>query len=124
MPNNLIQNIYDELSEVLPREWNKVIFYAEYGDASFGIEYYYTVGNSAMTKCFDQPGMTRQVLMKCFMKIDKILKKYRAELSDKQRWTNMTMVFFDSGETKVDFDYTDLSECAYKYKEQWRENYL
>ena len=36
----------------------------------------------------------------------------------------MTMIVSETGQMHTDFDYTDLSEGAYRFKKDWKNKYL
>ena len=61
--------------------------------------------------------------MFAFKQIDNMVMKERSK-AEGSLWTNMTMIIEPDGKMHVDFDYTDLSENAYKYSKQWKKAYL
>ena len=64
----MLQGIASILEETLPEDWSKVVFYAEYAEGAFSIEYYVAgSGKDDFVKCFDQKGVSRASLMKNFM---------------------------------------------------------
>ena len=53
----MLQGIASILEETLPEDWSKVVFYAEYAEGAFSIEYYVAgSGKDDFVKCFDQKG--------------------------------------------------------------------
>lgn len=61
----MLQGIASILEETLPEDWSKVVFYAEYAEGAFSIEYYVAgSGKDDFVKCFDQKGVSRASLMK------------------------------------------------------------
>ena len=51
----MLQGIASILEETLPEDWSKVVFYAEYAEGAFSIEYYVAgSGKDDFVKCFDQ----------------------------------------------------------------------
>ena len=54
----MLQGIASILEETLPEDWSKVVFYAEYAEGAFSIEYYVAgSGKDDFVKCFDRKEM-------------------------------------------------------------------
>ena len=107
----MLQGIASILEETLPEDWSKVVFYAEYAEGAFSIEYYVAgSGKDDFVKCFDQKGVSRASLMKNFMAINKFIEPERAALKPEK--------------FKVDYDYSDMTENAYARKKAWKKKYL
>lgn len=119
---NIYQAIFDELSKYLNAEWNKLIVYLEYGNASYSFAFYIYM-NGKYVKCYDIPGITDKELAESFSAIDKIVSEERSK-DEKNLWTNMTMIVTKTGQMHTDFDYTDLSEGTYQFKKNWKKKYL
>ena len=115
------QMIFDELSQYLFQSWEKLIVYLEYGEGYNSISFYEKINNQYL-KCYDMPGVAEEELDHSFAVIDKVISKERGKMKDP--WTNMTMVVDRSGKMRTDYDYTDLSEGAYRYLKQWKKKYL
>ena len=82
----MLQGIASILEETLPEDWSKVVFYAEYAEGAFSIEYYVAgSGKDDFVKCFDQKGVSRASLMKNFMAINKFIEPERAALKPERR---------------------------------------
>jgi len=123
MINEMIyQAIFDELSKYLTVDWNKLIVYLEYGEASYSFAFYIHAGDKYI-KCYDIPGISEKELAKSFSNIDKLVSKERDKEKDRL-WTNMTMTVTKTGQMHTDFDYTDLSEGTYQFKKSWKKKYL
>ena len=120
----IYQKIYDELEKYFPAGWNKVIYYAEYGEGVYQMEFFVSDYKGEYIKCFDIPGVTMRELLDTFKIIDGYIKKTRSNLSEKDRWTNMTVTMYSTGKFEAHFDYTDLSENGYEYKKAWKKQYL
>ncbi len=89
----MLQGIASILEETLPEDWSKVVFYAEYAEGAFSIEYYVAgSGKDDFVKCFDQKGVSRASLMKNFMAINKFIEPERAALKPEKRWGSMTLI--------------------------------
>ena len=121
--DRVIQKIFDTIEPFAPNGWAKLVFYAEYDQYSYSMEFY-ALSDGRFVKCFDLPGVSRNDLIEAFDKIDKALATERKKLSGKNTWTSMTMVVQSDGKVKVDYDYADLTEGAYAYKKAWKKKYL
>ena len=122
MNDKIYQAIFDELSKYLTAEWDKLIVYLEYGNASYSFAFYIKAGDKYI-KCYDIPSVSDKELAKSFSAIDKIVSKERSQ-EKKALWTNMTMTVTKTGQMHTDFDYTDLSEGTYQFKKNWKKKYL
>ena len=120
--SSVYQAIYDELNKYLLPDWEKLIVYLEYGEASYSFSFYVKT-SAGYCKCFDLPGVSENELLDSFSAIDQFVSSERMKNGD-DLWSNMTMVVNSSGDMKVDFDYTDLSVGAYQYSNEWKEKYL
>lgn len=118
----IYQTIYDELSKYLPSEWDKLIVYLEYGNASYSFSFYIQI-DGKYVKCYDIPDISEKELAKSFSNIDKVVSVERNKGNDKL-WTNMTMTVTKTGQMHTYFDYTDLSEGTYQFKKNWKKKYL
>lgn len=117
------QRVFDCIDEFLPEQWNKVVFYAEYDEGSYCIEFWVNVG-SGYVKCYDLPGIPRTELRRAFADADEFICSERETLSENDLWSSMTMVVKNNGKVQVDYDYTDLTEVAYEHKQAWKKKYL
>ncbi|HIU12899.1 MAG TPA: DUF600 family protein [Candidatus Fimiplasma intestinipullorum] len=119
--DKIFQMIYDELSKYLPEQWTKLVVYLEHGEASYSYSFY-VMKDHQYTKCFDLPDISEDDLLNSFKRIEKEVSEERNHLETK--WSNMTMVINSEGNMKTDFDYSDLSQGNYEYKEAWKKKYL
>lgn len=122
MQKKTFQTIFNEVSKCLPEEWNKLVVYLEYGEDAYTYAFYVQI-NGKYVNGFDIPGASEKKIADCFKKIDMTVLKDRKASKD-ELWTNMTMIVGATGTMHTDFDYTDLTEGAYKYKKQWKAKYL
>lgn len=116
------QDIFDTLQEVLPDDWRKVVFYAEYGENSYSMKYFVDTGNGEYTDCFKLKDISKQDIIKAFAVIDSKIMPVRRELSKKDTWSVMTIVIDDKGNFKADYEYS--SEGLTEHYEKWKEKYL
>ena len=119
---HIYQSIYDELEKYLFPEWDKLIVYLEYGNASYSFSFYVWAKDKYL-KCYDIPLISEKELAESFSKIDRIVSAERNKEND-NLWTNMTMTITKDGQMHTDFDYTDISEGTYQFKKNWKKKYL
>lgn len=124
MNNEIYQEIFDLLSEVLPADWKKFVLYVAYTPGSFAIKYYTRNENGIYTDCFSQQKVSRAQLVKIFMEIDKRISLERNLLEDNNKWNVMTMIVDSNGRIKVDYDYVDISENSIDYEKKWKAKYI
>lgn len=122
MTSNTFQGIYEQIAPYLPKGFSKIVIYLEYGKASYSFAFYAKV-NGEYIKCYDWPGFSESVSWKVFEQIDQLVGKEREKSTD-QLWSNMTITIDNNGSFHSDYDYTDLSDCAYAYKKAWKSKYL
>ena len=124
MNNDIFQKIYDVFSDLLPVKWLKVIFRADYTEGSYSMKYYVAGDDGRFIDCYSLPGISRPQIIQAFKEINKFLSPERAGLSEKDRWSVLTMTINADGSFKTDFDYSDISESAITYMEEWEKKYL
>ena len=124
MNSDIFQNTFNLLLDYLPVDWNKWIFYAAYTNGSYSMKYYTKSEDSGWIDCFSQKDITRSDLIKLFIKINNSLSKERNDLSDKDRWTVLSMIVDSNGNMTSEFDYTDISDCEIEYERKWEKKYL
>lgn len=117
------EKLLDELLDVVPANWNKIVLYAEYTAASYSFKYFVN-SEDKYIDCFDLKGIDETLLIQKFMKLDEIIRPSRAGLSGKNKWSVMTVVFQNDGNFKTEFDYTDISENSVEYFQKWKTKYL
>ena len=124
MKNISYQGIFNTLQEVLPDDWHKVVFYANYGDSSYSMKYFVDSGDGLYTDCFKLKDIPKRDIIKAFAVIDSQIMPIRKELSKKDTWSVMTLVVDDEGNFKADYEYDDISEDTIGYYQRWKEKYL
>lgn len=122
MDENLFQNIFDRLSDLLPKDWKTVVFYAGYTQGSYSMKFYVDSGNGQYQDCYNIPEITDLQLIQVFMAIDDEIVSVRNKLEEK--WTVLTLIVDSEGDFKTYFDYTDISETAIEYQIEWEKQYL
>ena len=118
----IYQMIFDELHIFLTPEWEKLIIYLEYGEGSYAYSFY-EKRKTGFVNGYDLPGVSEKAIDSSFKSIDRfILNERNKEKSE--LWTNMTMIVDNDGNMHTDFDYTNLTDCAYEYSKEWKSKYL
>ena len=120
MDEMIYQFIFDEISEITKINWERMVIYLEYGTASYSFVYY-VKSNGEYIQCFDVEGLSEDIILQKFRNIDSRVSQERKSCD---KWSTMTMTISDTGDFKVDFDYSDLSQGTYLYKKEWKKKYL
>lgn len=111
------------LVNVLPKDWEKALLFAQITDGSYELFYYAKV-KGAYYNNFDlektEYGISRKDVRECFRNIYEILLPDYHE----KGWYAMTYILSKSGEFTLDYEYTDYSEDTLSYKKIWKEKYL
>ena len=121
MDEELFQDIFDVLQDVLPDKWSKLVFYAAYFEGSYSMKYYIDNGTGQYQDCFSL--FSRKDLIKKFMELDKIIIASRKKLSDKDMWTCLTMIVEENGDFCTKFDYNTIVDPI-KYEQIWKKKVL
>lgn len=124
MNNEVIQEVFDKLQDVLPDKWEKVVLFVGYTAESYSMKFYTSDENGVYTDCFSQAELGEDDLILLFMQLDKILSRERNSLDDKNKWTVLTMIVESDGSVKTELEYNDISENFLAYEKQWKETYL
>ena len=124
MDNQDFQIVYNILGNVLPVDWKKVAFCAEYTEGSYSMKYYVDLGNGEYIDCYNLEGISRKSVIRTFININKQLSKIRESLPKEKRWNVITLLIDNSGKFKAEYDYDDISENVIKYHENWEKKYL
>lgn len=114
------QSIFNTLQEILPDDWHKVVFYAQYGENSYSMKYFVDSGDGVYTDCFKLKGISKRDIIKAFALIDSQIMPIRKKLSKKDTWSVMTLIVDDEGNFKADFEYEDISEDSIGYYQRWK----
>lgn len=99
--DTLYRTIFDQISNFLPGNWEKVVIWLMYGTGSF--EYgFYVQQNGSMIKCFDLPGVDKFEIKGAFINIDVIVNGPRGALDEK--WDNMVLTVLPDGKMHAEFN--------------------
>ncbi len=124
MNEEIFQKVFDQLQDVIPVDWKKIIFYAGYTSGSYTMKYYVDLGDGKFIDCFELKKNSKAELIKLFIEINKIISIERNTLSQNIRWNVLTMIIDENGEMKTEFDYSDLSENSIGFEVEWKNKYL
>lgn len=124
MNEKLFQSIFDKINDVLPNQWNRVVFFAGYTKGSYSMKFYVDNGNGEYIDCFSLNNINKPQLIQLFISIDKIISQERNKIDEKNRWTVLSMIVDSNGIMKTEFDYVDISEKAISYEQDWKKKYL
>ncbi|GMA98772.1 immunity protein YezG family protein [Pelosinus sp. IPA-1] len=135
METSVMEDIYGKIanivSEMIPEEWDKVYLYAQVSEGvqSFYFHYYpqgqkNTVYSPDIVDIFDvdedSMDMLTLDLCNCCKELWEEFKNSKQDL-----WTNLTFILESTGEFKIDYDYTELSEIDdYERQIIWEYNNL
>ena len=118
------QSIFNVLLEVLPDNWHKVVFFAEYAESSYSMKYFVDFGDGKFVECFKLGDIPKRNIIRSFALIDNLIMPVRRELTKKDTWSVMTLSIDKEGYFKADYDYDDISEDPIEYYQKWKNKYL
>lgn len=124
MNEEIFQNVFDILQDLLPESWTNMVFYTSYTSGSYSMKFYVNTGNGQYIDCFNIPGLNRSQLVAAFIKINEELSKERDKQIPQNRWNVFTMTVNSQGMMHADFDYTNIDEDTIDYERRWKEKYL
>ncbi len=127
-----MKKLFDVLTKIFKgsflSKWRKVVLYAELSENGYDISFYcFKDELSVPVQCYDMErfGVKETTINDTIDKVYEALKPFwnGSVKSDKGAWTNCTFIL-TKNECSMDVDYTDLVDCAYEYREQWKKRYL
>lgn len=124
MDTEMYQNILDSLQEVLPENWEKLVFYSNYFQGSYSMKYYVKGNDGKYVDCFSMHGVSKEDLMNLFREIDKIIMPVRTKLREKDKWSVLTLTLDKDGRFHAEYDFTDFPEGTITYERGWEKIYL
>lgn len=124
MDELMYQNIFDIIESMLPNGWNKVVLYANYSEGSYSIKFYVKNADNQYKDCYSLEGVSKAGLIKVFMSIDKIISPERKKLTNKEKWSVMTLVVNRKGTFKAEYEYENISDNLFEYESAWKTKYL
>lgn len=128
---NKVQEIFEYLQSVIPCDWKKICMSAEINDESYDICYYvYTSKQNEPIQCFDLSQfyeIETEDVLDIFEKVEcslQSLKVCMIELSEKNNWTNYTLILNEDLSFNEYFDYVDDETSQIDYMDEWKKKYL
>lgn len=114
MLESKLNKVADLLTEVLPENWEKVIFHGDFDDTYYDF-YYYVKINNKYIQCFnlDMYGIDKESVQSCFEKIFKICSGI------KKTWSSFDLAIDNEGSFKIDYNYENELTI-----DEWKEKYL
>lgn len=116
---NVINEIWELIEDIIPDGFNKICFYVVYSVNSFEMNFYVNI-NGQYLDAFHL-GVSKSKILSIFIKIDKMIKKVKF-YSNKP--TAITLMIDNNGMVKTDMDYNDHSEDSIEYIRNWKKKYL
>lgn len=123
MDNSIFQIILDSILSLNIPAWNKLVFYAQYDKDSYEMKFYIEHGGK-FKDCFSL-GIPTNVLIDCFVKLDKEVCKARDQFlkESHELWNVMTIIFDSNMRFRTEFEYSEV-EDSISYKSEWKKKYL
>lgn len=118
------QSIVNILQTVFPKEWDRIVFYAEYTTGSYSMKYYFKSESDEYKDCYSIKEFNKAQFVKVYKEINKILSKERDNLSDENKWFAFTLILNADGKFKSEFDYNSHEEKVLQFQEDWKKKYL
>lgn len=121
---NIIQETVDFILPLLPKKWEKFIFYAEYCMNSYSMKFFVNTKRKQYLDCYHLPNVNHEKIDFIFPKIHSVLNPIWNKLSGKNKWTVMTISVDHDGNCTVEYDYSDHSKSLIGWEEDWKKKYL
>lgn len=118
------QAIFSVIEGLLPSGWDRVVFFAEYGEGFRCIEFYVKGKTGPFIKCYDLVGANQDEMYDAFDVADSAIRSERSAIPTDKLWRVMTMSVDCSGNFNIDYDYSGADEDPYEWKMEWKRRYL
>lgn len=116
---NFHKNVYLLLKDIVPKGFQKIVFYAMYTEGSFEMNFY-TYINGQYVDAY-HIGVNKSKILSIYMKIDKLIKEIDFPV---QRPTFITLEIDSDGRTRSSYDYNDYSGNTIEFIKDWKKKYL
>ncbi|WP_111292767.1 antitoxin YezG family protein [Bacillus safensis] len=131
-PEYVYKQIVDVIARTIPVKWTKVYLYCEVVEGSQTAYFYFSTEEND-----DQPVYSHDItqlfevseheykerwhqLVDCIQELRRVF-----EQSGQEPWTNLTMIFNETGDFNIEFNYDDLSNTnPHERKTIWKYNHL
>jgi len=118
----LYQNLVNEIADLLPQNWGRVVMYSQITQNSYEIFFYVKKGEGYISvyNLEEETSLSKRDIRAAFKKIYELLLPDQIE----KNWFCMTFILTKEGFFKVEYDYEDHSTNTLSYKSQWKSKYL
>lgn len=113
--------IFNEIQDYLPKEWDSVVYYALYTSDSYSMKYFVKKDNEYID-CFDL--FTDDELLDLFKRLNTIIQNFKEDLKESNKWTSMVLTVNSDGKFKTDYNYLKLDDISVKYEQSLKDKYL
>ncbi len=117
------QGIVDILYDILPKDWEKAVFMAEYTSGSYSMRCYSDNKDGCFQDVSKDSTVSKIQVVKSFKRIHSLLSKQREDMGEK-KWYAMTLHFERQGKFKAEFDHKNHEENVLQYIEEWKHRNL
>ncbi|ASS70223.1 antitoxin YezG family protein [Bacillus atrophaeus] len=129
----LYQKIAEQINDMIPSEWSKVVLYAEILDGSREVYFFFqTPENDEYIYSHDIPEqfqVSKKIYTELLIDLQELFKQLHNEFKENnpEAWTNLTLNLESNGTFSIDYDYEDVIESTLdEYQRQmiWEYNNL
>ncbi|MCY8951431.1 antitoxin YezG family protein [Bacillus atrophaeus] len=110
----LYQKIAEQINDIIPSEWNRVVLYAEILDDSREVYFFFNSNESdEFIYSHDIPEhfqVSEQIYDDLLIKLQNLFDELRNEYKENnpEVWTNLTLKLESNGKFSIDYDYEDV----------------
>ncbi|MBD0408796.1 antitoxin YezG family protein [Bacillus sp. 1021] len=110
----LYQKIAEQINEMIPSQWKKIVLYAEILDDSADIYFYFTTLNNSdylfshyIPEHFE---VSEEIYDQLLIELQELFEELKAEfkLGNQDIWTNLTLKLENTGKFSIDYNYDDV----------------
>lgn len=133
METSKIQNIYpkiaNELSNIIPEEWKKILVYSEWREGYERIYFYYYPKNRVdpiySLDIIDIFDIEEELIEETEMNLQRYFRELWAEYKNQEKCTYLTIKLEYTGKMSVEYGYENVSEVSPVDKQnEWIKKYL
>ncbi|MBU5247232.1 antitoxin YezG family protein [Bacillus halotolerans] len=109
----LYQQIAEQLNDMIPSEWTKIILYAELNDSSEVYFFFNTPQSGEYIYSHDIPkqfDVSKQIYVSLLIELQELFEELREEFkaNNQDIWTHLTFKLENTRKFSIDYDYTDV----------------
>ncbi|MEC0406293.1 antitoxin YezG family protein [Bacillus velezensis] len=115
----LYQKIAEQINEIIPSEWERVILYAEILDDSSEVFFYFNTPHSEdfiySHNIPEHFHVSEEIYEGLLFDLHDLFEELRDEFKENNQdiWTNLTLNLAISGEFSIDYNYEDVIQSPY-----------